>query len=134
MVFAGRRGAYESRARLLTGRLHRLAMGALTGLPADAGAFVALGPAARAAVLADPAPSVVAALGAARLRWASVPVERAPRPVGASAWTTLDRLRQSARTLAWVAARRARAGRVGRRAGRRSRRGQADQRWTTTSA
>ena len=102
-VFAGRRGTYEGRLRLLTGRLHRAALARLTGLPPDAGAFLALGPAARAAVLAASAPSLVAAIGAARLPVASVPVTRADRPLGRSAWTARARLRQSVRTLAWSA-------------------------------
>lgn len=102
-VFAGRRGAYESGLRLLTGGAHRRLMSALTGLPPDAGAFLALGPTARQAVLAAQAPSVVAAIGTARLPTTSVPVARATRPHGRSAWTGAARLRQSLRTLAWTA-------------------------------
>jgi glycosyltransferase involved in cell wall biosynthesis len=102
-VFAGRRGSYESRARLLTGRAHRAVLARLTGLPPDAGAFLALSPRGREAVLARRAPSLVAAVGAARLPVASVPVARDPRPSGESAWTARARLRQSARTLAWAA-------------------------------
>ena len=102
-VFAGRRGAYEDPARRAGGRLHRAVLAALTGLPADAGAFVALGPPARAAVLRLGPPSVVAAIGVAGVPVASLPVERAPRPSGRSAWTAGARLRQSTRTLAWAA-------------------------------
>jgi glycosyltransferase involved in cell wall biosynthesis len=102
-VFAGRRGAYESRLRLLTGRAHRVLMARLTGLPPDAGAFLALSPRARDEVLRQGAPSLVAAVGAARLGTASVPVARAAREVGTSAWTARARLRQSARTLVWAA-------------------------------
>jgi glycosyltransferase involved in cell wall biosynthesis len=101
-VFAGRRGSYESSLRLLTGRAHRAVMGRLTGLPPDAGAFLALDRRAREAVLRVQAPSLVAAIGAARLPVTSVPVERAEREQGRSAWTTRARLRQSARTLAWT--------------------------------
>jgi undecaprenyl-phosphate 4-deoxy-4-formamido-L-arabinose transferase len=110
-VFAGRRGSYESDLRLRTGRLHRRLLAGLTGLPPDAGAFLALGPAARAEVLRRRAPSLVAAIGAARLPTASVPVVRAERASGRSAWTGRARLRQSLRTLAWsLRARIARAG------------------------
>ena len=109
-VFAGRRGHYEGAARLATGRLHRAALARLTGLPRDAGAYVALGPAARDAVQALRGPSVVAAIGIAGVPTTSVPVDRPPRPVGRSAWTGAARLRQSARTLVWAAARRRRAG------------------------
>jgi glycosyltransferase involved in cell wall biosynthesis len=101
-VFAGRRGSYEGQLRLLTGRAHRALMAWLTGLPADAGAFVALDAQAREAVLRLQGPSLVAAVGAARLPASSVPVERASRETGRSAWTTRARLRQSARTLAWT--------------------------------
>ena len=102
-VFAGRRGTYENRARMVTGRVHRAVLGRVTGLPADAGAFVAMGPAARSAVIGQGAPSIVAAIGAAGVPLASVPVERHRRPSGQSAWTSSARLRQSARTLAWSA-------------------------------
>lgn len=105
VVFAGRRGAYESRARLLTGRLHRAVLSRVTGVPADAGAFLALDRSARDALLALDPPSIVAGVGAARLPSVSVPVARDPRPSGRSAWTASARLRQSARTLAWVAGR-----------------------------
>ncbi len=105
-VFAGRRGRYESPARRLTGGLHRRVAAALTGLPADAGAFLVLGPAVRdavvAAVLAGDAPSVVLATGLAGTRLTSVPVARDRRPVGESAWTSRARLRQSLRSLAWA--------------------------------
>lgn len=101
-VFAGRRGAYESRLRLLTGSAHRALLTRLTGLPPDAGAFLALDARAREAVLRLQAPSLVAAIGAARLPVASLPVERAERAEGRSAWTTWGRLRQSARTLVWA--------------------------------
>lgn len=109
-VFAGRCGTYESRGRLVTGRLHRSLLSRLTGLPSDAGAYVALGPGARAAVLALGGPSIVAAIGIAGVPTDSIPVARRPRPVGRSAWTPATRLLQSARTLAWAAVRRTRAG------------------------
>ncbi|MFP5318981.1 MAG: glycosyltransferase [Acidimicrobiia bacterium] len=123
-VFAGRRGRYESTARMMTGRLHRAVLARVTGLPPDAGAFVALAPLARDAIVRLRGPSVVAALGVARVRAVSVPVERAVRPSGRSAWTPAARLRQSARTLAWAVQARARTAQAG----------AADQRWTSTSA
>ena len=110
VVFAGRTGAYEAPGRLRTGGLHRRLLARLTGLPTDAGACMVLGPEARAAVLALGGPSVVAAIGISGVPTASLPVERQPRPDGRSAWTSRARLRQSARTLAWVTARRTRAG------------------------
>jgi polyisoprenyl-phosphate glycosyltransferase len=105
-VFAGRRGAYESRLRRATGALHRRLAARLTGLPPDAGAFLALGPAVRAVVLAAAAPSVVLAVGVARRPVTSVPVVRDVRPEGRSAWTARARLRQSVRSLWWALRRR----------------------------
>lgn len=101
-VFAGRRGAYESRARLMTGALHRRVMARLIGLPPDAGAFVAMDARAREAILQAGAPSIVAAIGAARLPVTSRPVERADRQQGRSMWTTSARVQQSWRTLTWA--------------------------------
>ncbi len=101
-VFAGRRGAYESWLRRVTGGLHRRVAARLTGLPPDAGAFLALGPAVRAAVLASGSPSVVLAVGVARQPVTSVPVARAVRPEGRSAWTVRARLGQSVRSLGWA--------------------------------
>ena len=108
-VFAGRRGAYESAVRRLTGTLHRRLAARLTGLPPDAGAFLAMSPGVRRAVVAAVgagAPSVVLAVAQAGERTASVPVVRDPRPEGSSAWTGRDRLVQSVRSLAWAARRR----------------------------
>ena len=127
-VFAGRRGTYEGRGRLAAGRLHRALLAAVTGLPADAGAFLALTARARDAVLGLDAPSVVAAVGAAGVPVASVPVERSERLSGRSAWTAPARLLQSARTLAWAA--RARTLGVPRQRGAEG----SSQRWTRTPA
>ncbi|MGY1803733.1 glycosyltransferase [Blastococcus sp. SYSU D00922] len=106
-VFAGRRGAYESPARRLTGTLHRRVAARLTGLPPDAGAFFAMDARVRAAVLTamttEDAPSVVLGVARAGVPVASLPVHRDPRPSGRSAWTTVARVRQSARSLAWAA-------------------------------
>ncbi|MGY1681870.1 glycosyltransferase [Geodermatophilus sp. SYSU D01176] len=102
-VFAGRRGAYESWLRRSTGGVHRRVAALLTGLPPDAGAFLALCPAVRSAVLAAPdAPSVVLAVGLARQPVTSVPVARDVRPEGRSAWTARARLGQSVRALTWA--------------------------------
>ena len=101
-VFAGRRGRYESPGRRLTGEVHRRLAARLTGLPPDAGAFLAMRPAVRAAVLSARAPSVVLAVATAGSPVASVPVERDQRPVGSSAWTGRARLTQSARSLTWA--------------------------------
>jgi polyisoprenyl-phosphate glycosyltransferase len=105
-VFAGRRGAYESPGRRLTGTLHRWLAARLTGLPPDAGAFFAMDARVRAAVLTamaeEAAPSVVLGVVRAGVPVASVPVAREQRPSGRSAWTGRARLRQSARSLIWA--------------------------------
>jgi glycosyltransferase involved in cell wall biosynthesis len=108
-VFAGRRGSYESRLRRLTGNLHRRVAARLTGLPPDAGAFLAMGPGVRRAVIAaveNGAPSVVLAVAGAGERTTSLPVPRDVRPEGRSAWTARARIAQSLRSLAWAARRR----------------------------
>ena len=101
-VFAGRRGRYESVSRRVTGVLHRRLAARLTGLPPDAGAFVARARAVRDAVVAAQAPSVVLAVGLAGRPVASVPVVRERRVEGSSAWSSSRRLAQSARSLLWV--------------------------------
>ncbi|WP_448627829.1 glycosyltransferase [Geodermatophilus sp. URMC 64] len=101
-VFAGRRGAYEPLLRRVTGGLHRRVAARLTGLPPDAGAFLAMRKSARDAVVAAQAPSVVLAIGRSGLPVASVPVIRAPRPEGDSAWSARGRLVQSVRSLLWA--------------------------------
>jgi glycosyltransferase involved in cell wall biosynthesis len=105
-VFAGRRGRYESRLRRLTGDVHRWAVARLTGLPPDAGAFLAMDARVRDAVVLavrdEGAPSVVLAVVRSRRPVTSVPVERDRRTEGRSAWTAGARLRQSARSLAWA--------------------------------
>jgi glycosyltransferase involved in cell wall biosynthesis len=102
-VFAGRRGRYESLSRRITGTLHRRVAARLTGLPTDAGAFLAMDRAVRDAVVAVRAPSVVLAVGRAGRPVTSVPVVRDVRPEGESAWTPGARLTQSARSLLWAA-------------------------------
>ncbi len=105
-VFAGRRGHYESVVRRLTGTLHRRLAAGLTGLPADAGAFLAMGPAVRDAVVPavrdEGAPSVVLAVARAGRPVVSVAVERDRRPEGRSAWSGRARLRQSLASLVWA--------------------------------
>ena len=105
-VFAGRRGAYEGRVRRATGTLHRRVAARLTGLPPDAGAFLAMDRTVRTTVvtevLAGRAPSVVLAVARARRPVLSVPVARDVRTSGRSAWTPWARARQSARSLFWA--------------------------------
>lgn len=107
IVFAGRRGRYEPPARLLTSRVYKLLLRALCGLPADAGLFLAMTREAVERVLAfpRPGPHLVAMVGCTGLPMTSIPVERAPRPGGGSAYRFRDRLRVGIGAVAWVLAR-----------------------------
>ena len=109
-VFAGRRGAYESPVRRLTGAVHRRLAARLTGLPPDAGAFFAMDAVVRDAVLTavgeDGAPSVVLGVARAGVPTISLPVVRDRRPTGRSAWTGRARISQSVRSLTWALRRR----------------------------
>ncbi|MFP5370465.1 MAG: glycosyltransferase [Actinomycetes bacterium] len=104
-VFAGRRGGYEPRLRRLTGTLHRRLAARLTGLPPDAGAFLAMDADVRRTVIEAVqagAPSVVLAVAGAGRPVTSMPVVRDVRPEGESAWTGRARLRQSLQSLYWA--------------------------------
>jgi len=104
VVFAGRRGEYEAPFRLLTGRLFKRVLRALSGgaLPADAGLFVALRqPVATRIATAPPAePYVLGLIAAVGARCESVPVTRAPRNDGPSSYTAAARWGLARRALA----------------------------------
>ena len=116
VVFAGRRGNYEGRGKLLTSRLFKRVLAATTGLPRDAGMFFAANRRSveRLLSLEGPSPSVVAMVGRAGLRATSIPVERTRTLDGRSSYTPARRLRVAARGLRWAAARRTGAGKAGR--------------------
>ncbi len=103
-VFAGRRGRYEGALRLFTSNLYRWVLRRLTGLPADAGIFVAIDARMRATLLGmgGPYPSIVAMIGCTGLPLASLPVTRATRPAGRSAYNSWGRLKSGLRALAWI--------------------------------
>ena len=107
-VFAGRRGSYESRTRLLTGRLHRGLLQLIAGTPSGAGAFVALSRPMVArllemqAVMSGRSPALVAMIGCSGLKTSSLPVERDRRSVGSSAYSAVGRVRSALHALAWV--------------------------------
>ena len=94
-VFAGRRGRYSSRWRSLTGRGFKRVLAGLTNLPADAGAFVVMNRAMVDALLALDArrPYLPGMIGATGLTHTSVPVARAGRPDGRSAYAGIARAR-----------------------------------------
>lgn len=103
-VFAGRRGHYESSLRLFTSRLFKRTMHTLIGLPADAGIFCLLSRdlARQLVAMNDGRPSIVAMIGCAGRPMISVPVTRAPRPSGQSAYDTRRRLRSAWRAIRWA--------------------------------
>jgi polyisoprenyl-phosphate glycosyltransferase len=103
VVFAGRRGRYESRMRLLTSRLFKRTLAATTGVPRDAGMFFVANRRAVARLLAmdGHAPFVPAMIGRSGLRTRSIPVER-DRPRGPSSYTPAMRLRSAIRGLRWA--------------------------------
>jgi glycosyltransferase involved in cell wall biosynthesis len=107
-AFAGRRGRYESRGRLLTSRLFKRTMARLCGVPSDAGLFVAMRRPLVDCLLAAGAgrPHLVAMIGCAGLPLASTPVERTPRPSGHSSYTSLRRLRSATDAFWWALRRR----------------------------
>jgi glycosyltransferase involved in cell wall biosynthesis len=106
VVFAGRRGAYESPPRLLTSHIFKRLLAAGTGVPPDAGMFFAIN---RHGVdkllsMSGPPPFVVAMIGRAGLDASSIPVRRA-RAGGRSGYSARKRLRSALRGLRWAATR-----------------------------
>jgi hypothetical protein len=94
VVFAGRRGRYESLLRLLTSRVFKRLLHLLAGVPPDAGLFLAMDRRMTQGILALPMdpPFVVAMVGATGLPAVSTPVRRAARPSGRSAYRFGDRM------------------------------------------
>jgi len=105
VVFAGRRGRYESEVRLFTSRIFKRALSAVAGVPPDAGLFVALSRAVvdRLLELDGRRPYLTAMIGCSGFAVVSVPVVRAQRPSGSSAYRLHDRLASGMRAFAWVA-------------------------------
>jgi len=103
-VFAGRRGLYESRSRLFTSRLFKRLLSSLCGIPDDAGIYVALHRSLveRLLEMDGERPFVVAMIGRAGLPMTSLPVVRATRSSGASAYSAWTRLRSGWRGVTYV--------------------------------
>ncbi|MBI5379526.1 MAG: glycosyltransferase family 2 protein [Nitrospirae bacterium] len=103
-VFAGRRGWYESPARLLTSHLFKWLLHKASGVPADAGLFVAMNRTMAERLLASeaPRPFLVAQMGFTGLLLASIPVARTRRPGGGSAYSFRARLMIGVRALLWA--------------------------------
>lgn len=103
-AFGGRRGGYESRDRLITSGAFKWLQRLLTGLPSDAGTFVAISEPLRRRLLAMKRPyaSFVAMIGCAGMPTISLPIQRARRPSGHSAYTALSRLASGLRAIQWI--------------------------------
>lgn len=104
VVFAGRRGRYESPLRLLTSRLYKRVLHTMTGVPADAGLFCILSRRLVRLLLEmnDGRPSLVAMIGCAGVPACSLPITRLPRPSGRSAYGAGRRLATAWRGIAWA--------------------------------
>lgn len=104
VVFAGRRGSYQAYSRLFTSQLYKWALHVLTGVPTDAGLFMALQKDTVQKLLAvySTPPHLVAMLGVLNLRTLSIPVEREKRPSGESAYTSWMRLKVGLGAAFWA--------------------------------
>jgi polyisoprenyl-phosphate glycosyltransferase len=104
VVFAGRRGNYESRARLFYSRVYKTLLHLLTGIPADAGLFLVMTKDLMERVLtADlEGAHLVAVIACLAGKLVSTPVARSPRPSGKSAINFGMRLQMAFQGLAWV--------------------------------
>lgn len=94
-VFAGRTGHYETSGRLLTSRLFKGLLWLLVGLPVNAGLFVALTRETVTKLLAatEPRPYLTGMIAWLGRPVAVVPIVRAARPQGVSAYTSWMRVK-----------------------------------------
>ena len=115
-VFAGRRGDYEPRGRLRTGRAFKRLLHVITGVPSDAGSFVVMDRTMVRRLLALRArrPHLVGMIACSGLRAVSTPVERRPRANGSSSYGSWRRLWVAGAALASLPAWRLRAARAAR--------------------
>ncbi len=93
-VFAGRRGQYQQGSRMATSYLFKRLLHLVAHVPPDAGSYVVFTRAMADAILRFPVPHpyMLALIGATRLPVLSLPIPRAPRPVGRSAYSEFTRL------------------------------------------
>jgi glycosyltransferase involved in cell wall biosynthesis len=99
VVFAGRRGEYESAFRLFTSKIFKWLIHKISTVPQDAGLFVALHRNAleRALKIAPLSSYLVGMIGFSNTRIGSIPVIRNRRVRGASAYSFWKRLRLGCR-------------------------------------
>jgi glycosyltransferase involved in cell wall biosynthesis len=104
VVFAGRRGRYESRSRMLSAKVYRTLLHFVSGLPRDAGAFIAINRETidRLLALRGPAPFIPTMIWCTGMPLTSIPIERSLRPRGASSYSSFRRLGSARRAFAWI--------------------------------
>ena len=107
-VLAAWRGRYEGKGRLVTSRVFKTLREMLTKYPRDAGMFLALRRPLVEEILRNdaPHPFLPSLVGLSGRRLVTVPVERAARPDGGSAYSRAARLLRAARELAFIFRRR----------------------------
>jgi len=108
VVFAARRGRYQALGRRMTSRVFKWLLARLLNLPEDAGIFMVLDRRTVRLLLEmhGPPPFLVAMIGCLNPPLATVPVQRAMRPRGRSAYSSFGRLRAASAGLAWAFAKR----------------------------
>jgi glycosyltransferase involved in cell wall biosynthesis len=103
VVFAGRIGSYQSRARMITSNLYRrILLKKVVGLPRGAGMFFLITRPAFQKILClklASGPMVIGMVAAAKLSCISVPFARSKRVYGKSSYTSLKRLRSAVNML-----------------------------------
>lgn len=104
VVFAGRRGEYQSSKRLFTSRLFKTSLQLLYGIPSDAGSYVVITAdvADKLLTLYAPAPYILGMLGSLGVPLITIPVARATRPQGESTYTSWMRLKIGINAIFWV--------------------------------
>ncbi len=107
-VLAAWTGRYEGKGRLLTSRLFKILREKLTGYPRDAGMFFALRrPLVEEILRHDvPHPFLPSLIALSGRRFVTVPIERAARPSGESAYSKSALLLRAAREIAYIIRRR----------------------------
>jgi glycosyltransferase involved in cell wall biosynthesis len=104
VVFAGRAGKYESQSRLFFSRIYKIVLHWMTGIPANAGLYLVLRRYLMHQVIdVDPEGAhLVAVIGCLEINPSSIPVTRAIRPIGKSAFNFWKRLGMASHAIAWV--------------------------------
>jgi glycosyltransferase involved in cell wall biosynthesis len=102
VVFAGRHGRYQRIDRMISSRLFKIVQSFVCGLPTDAGTYAALTEAAVFRLLEDDTPghmTLPQQIGLLALKHRSLPIRRAVRARGRSAYSSAFRLTVALRSL-----------------------------------